>query len=106
MWLLGADSDGSFFRKQLWEDLNGLLLGVACTARFNLASFPEGGIVQRRPEHVRQGAGSHSNPLSYEASRLTAVAGTVRSGALGIKGNSSASHISMEEALSPLAKRP
>jgi hypothetical protein len=105
----------AFFGKTLWEDLPGLLLGVACTARFNLAMFPGESMLQRRLDqdvcehhfnHVRQGGGSsHSNPAAYEACRLTAVAGTVHAASLGNRGNSSGAHVTVAEAMEPLARK-
>jgi hypothetical protein len=104
-----------FLGKRLWEDLNGLLLGVACTARFNLARFPLEAMLQRRLDqdpcehhfnHVRQGGGtSHSNPTAQEATSSTAIAGTLHAASLGDRGNSSGANVSMAEAMEPLPKR-
>ena len=45
------DLEVAFLHHTTLEDINGLFLGVACTARFNLAIFPDEALVQRRLDH-------------------------------------------------------
>ena len=42
------DPEVAFLHHTTLEDINGLLLGVACTAGSNLAMFPDEALVQRR----------------------------------------------------------
>jgi hypothetical protein len=96
----GHDVDKEvFFPRELWEDLNGLLLGVACTSRFYLAYYPGESLLQRRFDqdpcehhfnHVRGSAGATRNPDAYQCRQATSIAGDLHAGGLtgGGTGNS------------------
>jgi hypothetical protein len=110
----GEDLEVAFLHHTTWEDINGLLLGVACTARFNLAMFPDEALVQRRLDqdpcehhfnHLRQGGGATSNITASRACGLSAIAGTLHSAAMGGRaGNSGQATRTLAEAMEPLPR--
>ena len=112
----GEDMDTAFFPQALWEDINGLLLGVACTARFCLAAFPGEQLLQRRLDqdpcehhfnHVRGNAGSTRSPDLRQCTQSTSTAGDMHAGGLtgGLTGNSGQKSTEASF-LSPLPRKP
>lgn len=110
----GEDMDEAFFAKELFEDANGLLIGLACTARFNLAFYAGAAIVQRFLDqdpcehhfnHLRQAGGATRAVTAYSSANSTVIAGGLHVGGLAVTGNC-AGTVTMEEANTPLPRRP
>ena len=113
----GVDLEVAFLGQALWEDLNGLVLGLVCTCRFYLpAEGAQGGraLVQRRGDqdpcehhfaHVRAKGGGTCSVSAYRARGATGVAGDVRVIGGG-SGNNSTAGVDKAMAACPLAKKP
>lgn len=109
----GKDLEVSFFPSAWWEDLNGLCLGLACTARFYLASNPGCALVQRFLDqdpcehsfnHARLNMAGGA-PDARSASTSSGIAGAVRmAGGTGNSGSARMSSCDVERGLLDVKK--
>lgn len=90
------DLDVHFFPSELWEDVQGMVLSLVCTARYFTSRFPDVALCQRRGQqdivehhfgHLRQAAGAARGLGAQQARSGTATSAAVR---IAGNGNSSA----------------
>jgi len=81
-----------FLPREIWDDLQGLLLGLVCLSRSSLTRFAGSAIVQRRLNqdpcehcfgHVRYAGGGTQNPTSFQSNAAIGVATDLRAVAGG-----------------------
>jgi len=104
----GRDLDVSFFPSALWEDINGLCLGLVCTGRFYLALHPGCALVQRFLDqdpcehsfnHARLNMAGGA-PDARSACTSSGIAGTVRmAGGTGNSGSARMGNTDVERGL-------
>ena len=101
-----------FFGRELWEDLQCLVLGLVCTCRHYLTLHPGKALVQRRGDqdpcdnhfaHVRGGGGGSASVTAYYARAATTRAGNFR--AAGGSGNAGGALVDNELRNAPLLAR-
>lgn len=103
-----------FFGREIWEDLNIMLLGTSAYYRHYASLYPGINMVQRRLNqdvcehhfaHVRSGCGSSSNPTSYQANTGTGISGELRSILNGNTGRNCSGSANAADFNSPLPKK-